>query len=299
MDRLLLIIGCAKAGTTSLANWLGQRDDMVLGYRKEPRFFGGFQGQPWSGPASDGFIANMITEPEAYRANFHGLEPGQWAIDGSTDHLWAPGADDRIVRFAETTPVKMICVVRDPVARAISEYNHTLRYEWESLSFTQALEAEPKRRANYWHPLFYHQHRSRFCADIERFHARFGPDQLLILDFDELRAPQVVLDKVAGFLGVPTRALEAAETRNQSFLPRNALMGRLKKSKALAGLARTVLPRGARHRLRGAMMVNSRDKVTVRPEEEAAFRDLISDEIAACLESPVIPTAGWTKALAA
>jgi len=215
ITKLLVIAGSAKTGTTSLANWLDQRDDMVLGTEKECRYFAAFDPSVWQGPASEGFRDTMISDDAAYDANFPNLQSDQWAIDGSTDYIWAPDADRRLADFAIDCEVKVICIARDPVSRAVSEYNHTLRQGWETLSFSQSLEAEEERQAESWHPLFYHKRRSEISDDITRFSERFGED-LLVLDYEELRNPEAVLAKVSAFLSLPDVSVDTTQSHNVS-----------------------------------------------------------------------------------
>ena len=51
-------------------------------------------------------------------------------------------------RLAELIPhAKLIVLLRDPVTRALSHYQHNLAMRCESLSFEEAIQAEPERLA--------------------------------------------------------------------------------------------------------------------------------------------------------
>jgi len=292
IKKLLVIAGSAKTGTTSLANWLGQRDDMVLGTEKECRYFAGFEASGWNGPATDGFMDTMITDAALYDANFPDLEPDQWAIDGSTDYIWAPGTDARLAAFSAECVVKVIIIARSPLSRAVSEYNHTLRQGWETLSFAESLAAENERRTSHWHPLFYHKRRSQISEDITRFHARFG-ENLLVLDYAELRDTDAVLAKVTSFLGIADQAIDTAQTYNVSYLEKNKLASRLKHSKAVVAIGRVLLPSRLKKWLWNYLHVDAKKVVTVSEDEKQAYLALLSDEIAACRNNPLVPTKNW------
>ena len=292
IKKLLVIAGSAKTGTSSLANWLNQSDDMVLGLDKECRYFSGFEKQTWSGPSSETFLQSMITEATAFDANFPELRQDQWAIDGSTDYIWADGVEKRLQGFAQNCELKVICIVRNPVERAVSEYNHTLRQGWENLSFADSIASEQERRTNGWHPLFYHKRRSEIRDDIHRFHEAFGQN-LLILGFDEMKQPQLILDKIARFLDIDLSFIDTSQAYNVSYLNKNRFTAFLKKSKKLVAIGRVILPSAVKSRLWDSLHVNARQKTTVSDAEKRDYLSLLSSEISACEESDLIPTDRW------
>jgi hypothetical protein len=293
ITKLLLIIGSAKAGTSALAHFLSLHPGFTAGVKKEPRFFTNFRSARWAGPGADFFVRGMIGTPEAYLQNFPDLAADRWAIDASTDYIWCPDSPDLISAFARNCDVRIIAVVRDPVERAVSQYNHTLRFRWENLSFLRAAEAEKTRFEQGWHPLFYHARRSRVHDDIMRYHAAFA-DRLLVLDYEDLRDTEALMRKLAGFLDVPLHAAASIEARNVSYLPRNQLARQALGSSRLKAIGKAILPQSVRRSIRSMLLTNARNLQTVRPDEREAFRRLLADEIAQCIDAPLIPTDRWT-----
>ena len=294
--KLLTIIGTAKAGTTALARHLGTRPDMVLGAEKEPRYFTDFADRAWNGPASKGFCRTMIADWAGYRANFDGLTENQWAIDGSTDYLWCPAAPERLYRFGEDHTLRLICITRDPVDRAVSEYNHTLRRNWEKLSFGQSLDAEPERSAAGWHPLFYHRRRSTIRDDLHRYHDLMG-ERLMVVDYADLAYPDSLLKRISDFLDLPHFPASRIETENQTRLPRSQLAGAALKNRTLRKLGRWLAPEALRDRIRTNLRTDARNLRTVTPDEVARARRDLAGEIDRCLASPLIPTGNWATSL--
>ncbi len=297
-ENFLIIIGSPKAGTTTLANWLGTRDDMVLGPIKEPRFFTDFADRKWAGPGHQAFLDSMIGDEARYLANFENGRGAKWAIDGSTDYLWCPQSPDRIHAFSRRRRTKLICVLRDPVERALSEYNHTLRDELEDQPLARALELEEERMQKGWQPLFYHKRRSRIAADLKRYHDLFG-DDLLVLGFHEFKAPEKLLERIQAFLGLSGPPTRPGEVKNRSDLPRNRLMARLHSNDRLKAMGRRLLGPQLRARLR---RITHAPAGKIRPASEAdhaQLRDALADEIAACQASPLIDTSHWERSLGA
>jgi hypothetical protein len=296
-SHFLLIIGSPKAGTTSLARWLGSRTDMALGTWKEPRYFTDFGDHTWTGPGADGFQATIITEETAYFENFAHCPQAGWAIDASTDYLWrSEAAVEKIQGFAQRFHVKLICLTRDPVKRAVSEYNHTLAANMEILSFRESLNTEAERSAKGCHPLFRHQRRSRIQADLRRYADTFGTD-LLVLDHDLLADPHATNETVSRFLGVPTVPFKDTGIYNERQLPRNALARRIMNADELKRLGRRVVPKALRHAVWTGLQAPSRKVSTVSEDEIAYARTLLADEIERCVADPLIDTSTWTLAL--
>jgi hypothetical protein len=294
--KLLAIIGCPKSGTTALARHLGAHPDMVLGRQKEPRHFTDFADRVWTGPGTDRFRATICASWDSYRANFDRLTPDRWAIDSSTDYLWCPVAAERLQRFGQDHSLRLICLTRDPVDRAVSEYNHTLRRNWEPLSLDQALDAEAARMAAGWHPLFYHRRRSTIRDDLHRYHALFG-DRLMIVDHAELATPEPLLRRISDFLGIAHQPADRIGKENQTILPRHPLAGAALKNRTLRRVGRWIAPKVLRSRIRGTLMSDARALSTVTPEEIARLRRDLAEEIDRCLDSPLIPTDSWATAL--
>ena len=292
INRLFVVIGSAKAGTTTVAHWLDQHPGMQLGIKKEPCYFTDFATRRWQGPGADAFFGSLVTGFDQYLENFPGLASDIWAVDASVDYIWSDGALERIKTFASGREVKILAIVRDPVARAVSEYNHTLRHGWEPLSFRASLAAEPERTDAGFQPLFRHRRRSLIHDDLMRAHTLFGND-LMILDYGDLREPDSVMRRICTFLGIASIAVEGAERQNESYLPRNRLARALLESGPIRQAARHLLPPSLRRNIRAGLYVNARSLETVTADERAQFRDGISDEIEACLRSDLIPTTGW------
>lgn len=291
-QRLLAIIGCAKSGTSALAAHLGSRPDMKLGRIKEPRYFTHMADVNWTGPGSDRFRQRIISDANSYAENFGELLGEQWAIDASTDYIWRQETPDLLKVFSENSDVRIICVVRDPISRAISEYNHTLRQGWEELKFAAALDAENCRIRDHWVPLFYHQRRSTISEDLERFRGAFG-NKLIVIDYVELKDTTALTAKINKFLDLSHQPSGLIERRNESYLPRSKIASQLLKSSSIRAAAKALLPSSLRRTIRESLTVNSRSVETVSLAEIDRFRELMKDEITRCINDPLIPTYSW------
>jgi hypothetical protein len=124
--------------------------------------------------------------------------------------------------------VKLLVVLRDPVARAYSHYQHNRRYGREELAFVDAIQAEPARLEGEeermqideaYKAIAYQRYsyvkRGNYAEQLRRWFQHFPRDQFLILRSEDLSVdPSTTMKKVHKFLGI--QALEAAAFRTEN-----------------------------------------------------------------------------------
>jgi hypothetical protein len=190
-----LIVGAMKAGTTSLAAWLAEHPDVHIPPQKEVGFFN----EPY----------HWWLGVDWYRSQFAGA--GAAAVVGDATPIMSN--EIAVGHLAEVVPgARLVAVLRDPAERAYSHYWHIRAQGDERRSFLEAVAAEaadpPAARGAI--PRDY-VHRSRYGEQVGRLHAVFGPDQLLVLLFDELRDdPVATFGRVCRFIGVDDATVPAA-----------------------------------------------------------------------------------------
>ena len=216
-----LIIGAQRAGTTSLHRYLIQHPGVRTTLRtKGVHFFdtGYGRGMSW-------YASRFPTRLTAwYVARRHGVELRTG--EASPYYLFHPLVPDRV---AEHLPqVKLIALLRDPVQRAYSHYQHEVARGFERLPFEEAIDAEPARLAGETErmaaePLynsFEHQHHSYlargcYAEQLERWRARFDDQQLLVLSSERFfREPEAIFARVLDFLELPAFTPGAYEKHN-------------------------------------------------------------------------------------
>ncbi len=197
-DRLpnVLILGAQKAGTTSLAAWLGEQPRCWLAPEKEVHFFDIHfdRGVAW------------------YRSRFRAAPDDAIVGEATPYYLFHPRCAERIA--ASLPDAQLIVILRDPVERALSSYFHAVQHGHEPLSIEDALDAEAGRLAKDAarmdaDPLAYGEHhqwnsyqsRGRYAEQLRRYLKLFPRDRLHIAFFEELvHAPKETLDAIARFL---------------------------------------------------------------------------------------------------
>jgi len=201
-----LIIGEAKTGTTFLYYLLTRHPYVEPAATKEVRYFD---------RRRQDFRGNL----DWYRSQF---PPPTWregrrVITGEASpyYMYHPHAARRA---AEVVPeARIIALLRDPVERAYSEYQHKLRSGNETLSFEEATASEGERTRGERARLlanekagspvlrnFSYLARGVYVDQLQEWERYFGRDRMLVLSSDNLFAdPVETLNKVIEFLELP------------------------------------------------------------------------------------------------
>lgn len=112
---------------------------------------------------------------------------------------------------------RLVVMLRDPVARLMSQYSHMRRHGFESLTLAEALAAEATRisedldairRDPAWNPKqffrFGYLARSRYGEQLDRWLQHYPRTSIHLLDFDEfVRSPDEEWTRLLDFLGLP------------------------------------------------------------------------------------------------
>jgi hypothetical protein len=196
-----LIIGAQRGGTSSLYKYLEGHPDLAASSRKETEYF-----------------SRRFTEGEAwYRAHFPwdlGFPRRRMAFEATPDYLFYPPTPERV--STRLPDARFVVLLRDPVARAASHFQHMTRLGYERLPFREALARERERIAadqaalerdadHYCRDLlrFSYAARGRYSEQLARWFAVFDPSRFLILRSEDLFADQAAtLAAVVAFLGV-------------------------------------------------------------------------------------------------
>jgi hypothetical protein len=215
-----LIVGEAKCGTTSLYDDIVQHPLVLEAAMKEVHFFDlrFHRGLDW------------------YRAQF----PLEWRIrssqagrprfqtgEASPYYMYHPHAPARI---KQTLPnVQLIAMLRNPVERAYSQYQHEFRKGRESLqSFAEAVAQEPKRLRGEvermlenprYNSVEHRRHsylaRGIYVDYLQTLQRIFGHERLLVLKSEDyFAAPEQTLARVFQFLGLPVLKRKTFARRN-------------------------------------------------------------------------------------
>lgn len=278
-----LIIGAAKAGTTSLYQYLQQHPEVFLSTPKEPRFFA-LEGHPldFQGPIQ---VINRtsVTTWEAYKALFENSQ-GKAAIgEASTVYLYAPQSAAKIQQYLGQP--KIVAILRNPVSRAYSSYLHLVRDGQETLSFEQALDAENNRIEQNWPPMWHYQRRGFYYNQLQPYLDRFERDQIKVFLFEDLvNAPQALMRELFEFLEIDSSFEPNVSFRaNPSGVPKRQWLSQLlNRQNPAKQFAKTILPQRFRKNIYSTLQQqNIGDKTKINPVLKQQLIEVYRDDIEA------------------
>lgn len=190
-----IIIGAQRGGTTSMYNYLAQHPQIRTPHAKELHYFSLYyrRSLDW------------------YRGNFPSLAPGEVSFEATPLYLFDERVPPRVA--ADLPETKFMVLLRNPVSRAYSQYQHNRKHGIEPLSFEDAIAAEPERLAHgsqtdtYFsrrmRRLYGYLERGQYAVQLRRWFDVIDPSRFLILRSEDLyRDPQATLDVALGFVGV-------------------------------------------------------------------------------------------------
>ena len=185
-----IVIGAMKAGTTSLYHYLRNHEQIFMPKIKELDFFA--EGGNWSRGL------------DWYRQQFNGAGDAVARGEASTVYTKYPQYDGVPERIAGVVPdVRLIYVVRDPIVRMRSHYQHRVAL---------GAETAPPDVALLENPIYLDY--SSYAMQLERYLDHFPREQLLVVTSEALLHERAAtVRQVYEFLGVdPTLSPPALET---------------------------------------------------------------------------------------
>lgn len=217
-----LIIGAAKAGTSSLYSYLKEHPQIYMSPEKEPRYFTEELYTIYNNGVRQGGRRKALSFDQ-YCQLFEEASDEIAIGEASTEYLYIPQAP---VRIKQCIPnVKLIAILRNPVERAFSAFCYQLRDGYETLSFEQALEAEAKRIEDGFRPGWHYKQVGFYYPQVKRYLEHFHPEQIKIYLYEELENDSTaVAQDVYKFLGVERAYTPSSTRQNISGIPKSRLL---------------------------------------------------------------------------
>ena len=202
----LLIVGAAKCGTTSLHNYLNQHPDIFMCSPKEPHFL-------INKEIGKQRIHKGIIDLKDYKSLFCEKDHLKYRGESSVMYLSFPELAIKNIKHYLHDDVKIIIMLRNPIERAYSGYQHVKRYNMmENLSFEDALEIGEERYRNIKNltPASRYLELGNYYNQVKLFKESFGNTHVVIYD-DYKNDFSSEIDNVFKFLDVDAFKVNAEE----------------------------------------------------------------------------------------
>jgi Sulfotransferase domain len=174
-----LIIGAAKAGTTSLYHYIGGHPQAFMSEKKELSFF------------CEEF--NWKRGLEWYESHFQGADSALAAGEASPRYTVFPLYQGVPARIASLMPdVRLIYLVREPIERMRSQYLDNVIHRLEKDPVEEALSVNP-----------FYLTSSSYALQLQQYLEHFPREQILVVRSEDMRRERErVLSRIFAFLGI-------------------------------------------------------------------------------------------------
>lgn len=178
-----IIIGAMKCATSTLQAQLGHQPGVFVSTPKEPNYF-----------SNDEIYAHG---PDWYSALFEDAPDGALKGEASTHYTKLPTYPHTLTRMREVLPdPKLIYVIRNPVARAVSHFIH----EWTETRVGDDMAAAFRENSEF---IDY----GCYGMQITPFIEAYGKERILLSSLEQLASsPDAEFARIAAFLGLPDTA---------------------------------------------------------------------------------------------
>lgn len=139
--------------------------------------------------------------------------------------------------------VRIIIILRSPVERAFSGFNHFKRDKREFLSFEEALKKEDERRLNNWIWAWQYKNSGLYYQQVKAYIDNFKNVKVIVYeDFND--NPDKILKEICGFIEVtPEFKFDTSYKYNVSGDPKNAVLYKLETSRGLVNFVKKLVPK--------------------------------------------------------
>jgi hypothetical protein len=258
-----LIVGAAKAGTTSLYYYLKQHNQVWFPELKETKYFSSkIKPYPQKGIGDWSIDNAAITNSKDYYQLFSNCPNGKIKGEASPDYLLFSKKVAPLI-YEELGDVPIIISVRNPIDRAFSAYMNLVRDNREHLDFRRALNEEEKRINSNWDFMWHYK---------------------------------VICNEIFSFLKVSPKNKIDTTSYNPSGVPKNIaikylLDRRLKTAVFLRELIKFLIPR----KVLENVAKNSLSKMQISEEDFLYLKEYFSDEIKSLENYLNRDLSHWTK----
>lgn len=230
----LFIVGAAKAGTTTIYDYLCEHPDIYMSPIKEPHFFcSDIRRVNFTQPHYKDFDIDIgeylklkplkkrhisyIDNIAHYNALFEGRLGERYAGESSGGYLCSATAAGEIYDY--NPDAKIIISLREPVDRAYSHWKMNIANgrENDKISFSECIERAYTRPDKAWGVEHLYVDLSLYYIQIERYMRQFPKENIYIAFYKDLMvSPQNFMDGIYSFLNVESMEVNTEKKSNAS-----------------------------------------------------------------------------------
>lgn len=188
-----IIAGAQKSGTTALYSYLRTHPDIALPSIKELHFFD-----------NEDYFTKKKPKYSWIKKQFSKSKSPKLYGEATPIYMYWKPCVERIQAY--NPDIKIICILRNPVHRAFSHWNHELDLENESRDFMECVKEEEKLlidNSNYQNRVKSYLSRGLYSNQILELRKYFSNEQLLFIKYEDfLQNQEKIVNQILWFIGV-------------------------------------------------------------------------------------------------
>ena len=217
-----LIVGAAKAGTTSLYHYLNSHDKIFFPKLKEPKFFSSaFIKFPQNGIGDNSIDNYRINNWSSYTDLFKSTH-NKMIGEASPEYLYYHKNVAPLIR-KKLGNIPIIIVLRNPVLRAFSAYSYLLRDNREKYSFKIGLAKESERIKDNWDYIWHYYKAGLYYNQVKTYIENFSRVKIILFE-DLIDNPLLSVNGVLDFLNLKKFEKISKTKYNSSGVPKNDII---------------------------------------------------------------------------
>jgi hypothetical protein len=276
-----LIVGAAKAGTTSLYLCLKQHPDIFMSSLKEPHFITAqFFRKPQDRRGD--YPTKPVQDYDSYLRLFEGASGKKAIGEASADNLYHYDPAITYIKKFIGEP-RIIIILRNPVDLAFSAYTFLARDNREYLSFEEALDKEEQRKQEGWRHIWLYKDSGFYSNQVRAYMDNFPYVKICL--FDDLRKDTLaVVKELYEFLDVDPSFVPKITRCNVSGIPRyrklhNLFVERTPLQNIIRTSGKFILGEDRWIMLRESVRARLLQKTTINPETRERLKNAYREDI--------------------
>jgi Sulfotransferase family len=266
-----MMIGVAKAGTTSFFRYLDQHPQIFVCEIKATNYFGYEDARDWKwheegdAPLLQNFPVRSLAE---YEAVFNKASNEIAVGEVSPQYFRCPNAAQRIHDYSPN--VKLVLNLRNPADRAFSGFMMRTRRGEEVKGFYEELT-----------PRSSHVKEGFYAKRLKRYLDLFPREQIKIYIFEEFRKNAAgTISDLYGFLGVdPSFAPDTSVKYNPGAVPKFRLLNKLFYHPKLINMTKSMVPEGVQGMLKQVRELNLAATPKMPPDLRVRLLSIYREDI--------------------
>jgi len=265
------IVGVAKAGTTSLYEYLNSLPEIFMSPNKEPNYF-----SVKSIPIN--YYKKPLRDEKKYLNLFKKSTTEKVIGEASPGYLIEPEAPKLI--HEKNPNARILISLRDPVERLFSSYLMLRKYGWIKLSFREEIEKSINKSYDPLHPHIKIED-GLYSEPLKRYLKIFGERQVKIIIFEDwITNTKKTIEEILKFLNV-NRALEdfQAEQHNPFSESRGVVAQSILRNLTIKKLTDYFIPSSTKKAIKKLILLKKQSKPQMSEDDKNFLIKFYKDDV--------------------